>query len=329
MLPNADVVAALFAVWRAGGVYVPLNPRLGASDLAHVVEAVEPSIIVTTSEHVDRFGDRPVVVLADDGVTLRPGAAGDRRFDPEVALVQLTSGTTGRPKPVLLEHTGVLALLDNVIATLRTGRARPVRPPMPNLIPVSLSLWAGIYQVLFARIVGAPVVVMDEFDAAGVRPTRRPLPDPVHRPAARRHGDAERRRVDHVARAAEVRAQHHRAAVAAPGAPVPRSLRALRPQRLRPDRDRWRDRRVERGRRQGARRRQARARSAVRTPEVEVRTDDVDRRAAGAHPGAVGRVRRRHRPERPAHRRRLVPHRRRRPPATTTGSCGSRAASAT
>ena len=29
MLPNADVVPALFAVWRAGGVYVPLNPRLG------------------------------------------------------------------------------------------------------------------------------------------------------------------------------------------------------------------------------------------------------------------------------------------------------------
>jgi acyl-CoA synthetase (AMP-forming)/AMP-acid ligase II len=35
---------------------------------------------------------------------------------------------------------------------------------MPNLVPVSLSLWAGIYQVLFAARVGAPVVVMDAFD---------------------------------------------------------------------------------------------------------------------------------------------------------------------
>jgi acyl-coenzyme A synthetase/AMP-(fatty) acid ligase len=35
---------------------------------------------------------------------------------------------------------------------------------MPNLIPVSLSLWAGIYQVLFARIVRAPVIVMDTFE---------------------------------------------------------------------------------------------------------------------------------------------------------------------
>jgi acyl-CoA synthetase (AMP-forming)/AMP-acid ligase II len=35
---------------------------------------------------------------------------------------------------------------------------------MPNLVPVSLSLWAGIYQVLFAFRVGAPVVVLPTFE---------------------------------------------------------------------------------------------------------------------------------------------------------------------
>jgi acyl-CoA synthetase (AMP-forming)/AMP-acid ligase II len=35
---------------------------------------------------------------------------------------------------------------------------------MPNLVPVSLSLWAGIYNVLFALRVGAPVVVLSPFD---------------------------------------------------------------------------------------------------------------------------------------------------------------------
>ena len=163
MLPNAEVVPALFAVWRAGGVYLPLNPRLGASDLAPVLGSVEPSVIVTTPDHVHRFGDRPVVIV-DANPTLRLGDVGGRRFDPDVALIQLTSGTTGRPKPVLLEHSGVRSLLDNVIATLRGGPVGSGKRPMPNLVPVSLSLWAGIYQVLFARIVGAPIVVMDRFD---------------------------------------------------------------------------------------------------------------------------------------------------------------------
>jgi long-chain acyl-CoA synthetase len=161
MLPDGEVVAALFGVWRAGGVYVPLNPRLARADLAHALGSVEPAAVVTTPEHAERFGDRPLVVL-DERVVRRPGTLGGRRFDEDVALVQFTSGTTGRPKPVLLTHRGVRALLDNVVATLRSGPGSG-RAPMPNLIPVSLSLWAGIYQVLFARVVGAPVVVMDGF----------------------------------------------------------------------------------------------------------------------------------------------------------------------
>jgi acyl-CoA synthetase (AMP-forming)/AMP-acid ligase II len=35
---------------------------------------------------------------------------------------------------------------------------------MPNLIPASLALWAGIWNVLFALRSGAPVVLMDRFD---------------------------------------------------------------------------------------------------------------------------------------------------------------------
>src|SRR5205085_583152 len=38
------------------------------------------------------------------------------------------------------------------------------RAPMPNLIPTSLSLWAGIYNVIFAFRAGAAVIIMDRFD---------------------------------------------------------------------------------------------------------------------------------------------------------------------
>ena len=177
MLPNrADVVATLFGVWRAGGVYVPLNPRLTEREVAHVLESVRPAAGVTTSEHRARLTALPTVVLDDrsspvvEGVDRVAPSKADQ--DADTALVQFTSGTTGRPKPVLLTHDGVLELLDGVIGTVRgkgkgtgkDGDDTPKRPPMPNLIPVSLSLWAGIYQVLFAFRVGAPIIVMDRFD---------------------------------------------------------------------------------------------------------------------------------------------------------------------
>ena len=165
-LPNGvGIVAALFAVWRVGAVYVPVNPRLSPAEVAHVLAEVEPVVVVTTSADAGRFGS-PLVTGPDGGwSTEAAGPVDGPRRDEDVAAISFTSGTTGRPRPVLLRHSGVLELLDGVIGSLRAKPADgPPRPPMPNLIPVSLSLWAGIYQVLFAFRVGAPVVVLPRFE---------------------------------------------------------------------------------------------------------------------------------------------------------------------
>jgi acyl-CoA synthetase (AMP-forming)/AMP-acid ligase II len=178
-LPNGpDVVAALFGVWFAGGVYIPLNPRLSDDEVAHVLASDRPAMIVADGTNgivpEGRFPGLPVVLHTDGGGWAAPDDSVDpdaRSYDADVALIQFTSGTTGRPKPVLLRHSGVLELLDPVIDKLRgsgssgdadAGGER--KAPMPNLIPTSLSLWAGIYNVLFAFRVGAAVILMDRFD---------------------------------------------------------------------------------------------------------------------------------------------------------------------
>jgi acyl-CoA synthetase (AMP-forming)/AMP-acid ligase II len=148
-MPNdADAISAWFAVWRAGAAFVPLNPRVPDAerarmvDVTGVVAVVSPGYVVTPVDTAS-----PRVVTSDE------------------AIIQFTSGTTGEPKAVVLRHDTVGELLDNVIGTLRGARQRD-RAPMPNLVPVSLSLWAGIYQVLFAFRLGAPVVLMERFDPA-------------------------------------------------------------------------------------------------------------------------------------------------------------------
>ena len=174
-LPNGvGIVAALFAVWRVGAVYVPVNPRSTPGEITHIVAEVGPVAAVTTPDLADRFA-LPVIVADEGGWTTDAGGPVDgARRDEDIAAISFTSGTTGRPKPVLMRHSGVLELIDGVIGSLRTKPTDgPPRPPMPNLIPVSMSLWAGIYQVLFAFRVGAPIVILPRFEtgafAAAVR----------------------------------------------------------------------------------------------------------------------------------------------------------------
>lgn len=172
MLPNDSVtIAALFGTWRAGGVYTPLNPRAADAEVTSQLATLRPVAVITTAELAQRFSKSGLPVVTCTGRQWERAAMGTppedpRQYDEDVALLQFTSGTTGAPKPVPLRHATVLDLIDRLLAKLRGAKpntAKPKRAPMPNLVPLSLSLWAGIYQVLFAFRAGSGVVLMDRF----------------------------------------------------------------------------------------------------------------------------------------------------------------------
>ena len=144
-LPNGpEMVTTMFGVWLAGAVFVPVNWRAPEPEVERALRTVGAAAIV-----------RPDGIHALDGGT---------RCDPDAAFVQWTSGTTGEAKAILHTHAAYLELLDRVLGELRpSGRGRE-RPPTPNLIPVSLALNAGIYNVLFGLRAGAAIVIMERFE---------------------------------------------------------------------------------------------------------------------------------------------------------------------
>jgi len=97
-----------------------------------------------------------------------------RAYDADIALIMTTSGTTGPPKRVLLGHESVIASVDSALNKIRGGSSSksdaaptdaPRRAPMPNLVPMPLAMWSGIYNTLFASRVGAAIILLHPFDA--------------------------------------------------------------------------------------------------------------------------------------------------------------------
>ena len=142
-LPNGpDLVSTIAGVWLAGGVHIPVNPRHPDREVEAVLRATRPAALITA-----------------DGTTAISGATA---YEPDVAFITWTSGTTGAPKPIHHTHAAYVELLDRVLGPLR-GAGTSGRPPAPNLIPVSMALNAGLYNVLFGLRAGAALVIMDEF----------------------------------------------------------------------------------------------------------------------------------------------------------------------
>jgi long-chain acyl-CoA synthetase len=166
-------IVAMFAVWRVGAVYMPINRRSTSHEVAAMIAETPVDLLVGTAEDLDRYAVDIAMVELDEqawtGTVRRPLHGRGTTYDPDVALVLRTSGTTGRPKAVLLRHGGTIDALDSSLRKLRrrVPRPRPGDAIRVNLIPVPLALWAGIFNTLFSLRAGFGVVLLDRFTPNG------------------------------------------------------------------------------------------------------------------------------------------------------------------
>jgi len=117
--PGWAYVATQWAVWRAGGFGVPLATSHPAAELAHVLDDARPEAIVvhpTLTERISDLADERRLPLLETPALVRPGPMGAL---PDVderrpSLMLYTSGTTGRPKGVVLSHANIRAQVESL-----------------------------------------------------------------------------------------------------------------------------------------------------------------------------------------------------------------------
>ncbi len=108
---TAGLVVALLGVMRAGGFYVPMDPRYPAERLSFLAEDSAARWVIVDVASAERVPEGPVRLRIDElGSEGAPDLAPAAQTDNNLAYLIYTSGSTGRPKAVAIEHRSVVLL---------------------------------------------------------------------------------------------------------------------------------------------------------------------------------------------------------------------------
>jgi len=115
MLPTSGLgPVALIATWMLGRTAVPLNYLLKPEELAFVIDDAELDTVITVTPMIENFGALPesVTEIRLDEMSFKglpPLRRVARRGEDHLAALLYTSGTSGRPKGVMLTSGNLVA----------------------------------------------------------------------------------------------------------------------------------------------------------------------------------------------------------------------------
>ncbi|MEV0251252.1 amino acid adenylation domain-containing protein [Nocardia sp. NPDC050712] len=159
-----DMVVAVWAVAKAGGAYLPIDPGYPADRVRYMLADSAAAVGITTGASASDLPDALDWLVLDDPNTLRlcaaqPGTAvtdADRRAPLHLsnsAYVIYTSGSTGLPKGVTVTHAGLGGLVGYSASLLRLG-------PQDRMLHVcSPSFDQSVEELCTAFYSGAALVI--------------------------------------------------------------------------------------------------------------------------------------------------------------------------
>ena len=110
---SIEMVIAILAIEKSGAAYVPIDPKYPDDRIEYIIDTCEPKMIFTMSREINISKDIPIINISEldnEGNKTNPIR---KQKNDTIAYSIFTSGTTGKPKGVVLRHKGLYNLVFN------------------------------------------------------------------------------------------------------------------------------------------------------------------------------------------------------------------------
>jgi acyl-CoA synthetase (AMP-forming)/AMP-acid ligase II len=148
MTNRPEFLEALFAIWHAGLVAVPMNAKLHADEFGYIIGDTQAALVLASPDRADDVAAHARTITTNSAEWRRlcqgDGIDSVARAPDDLAWLFYTSGTTGRPKGAMLTYRMLLA------ATLcYFAEIEPVSAGDSFLHAAPLSHGSGLYGLPF------------------------------------------------------------------------------------------------------------------------------------------------------------------------------------